>query len=180
MKKLIAALLIAAMIPAFAACSVSVDANSDIQTSASSAESDSEEATAENPEDSTEIATEVSTEESTEVNTGDITTDTLSTDGIDPELVRKLEGFESYADDYVAFMKKYGNVDMSNMSAEEIFELELDGFAEENQALMDKSDIVLQDMQSIDFDSLSPKEQEYFRQVRDRAQKKVEEAGFSE
>lgn len=186
MKKLITALLIAAIVPAFAACGPSEDTDTDNNTTSSVSSVDSDEAdttdTADsNNEESDEEATkqdEEATEPATEEKADDNAESTSADDEINPELVKVLNDFESYADDYVAFMKKYGNIDIQNMTPEEVFAIDFTGYTEESEALMAKSDSILKDIQNIDFATLTPAEKEYFTEVRERADKKIEDAGI--
>ena len=133
MKKLLIALLIAVMVPAFAACgnSNTDDADKDTTSSVSSVESEKEdedekkddekdsedEATAddEKVEDATEEVTEESADDATEA---DDTADTVSAEGVDPELKKAIDDYEALMDDFIEFMEPYKDMDMENADEE--------------------------------------------------------------
>ncbi|MEE0266072.1 MAG: DUF6591 domain-containing protein [Acutalibacteraceae bacterium] len=181
MKKLVIALLIAVMVPACVACgpSESADTDKDTTSSVSSVEKedtkdDAEDEAEEATEDKAEDEAEEKTEDKTETKTDD-TTSTVSTDGVDPELVKAMDEYSAFIDDFMVFMTPYKDLDTETADEAVVSE-----FFTEYMAFVAKYESKLAAFSEINPETLEGKDKEYFEAVNSALEQKLRDAGFDD
>lgn len=189
MKKLITALLIAAIVPAFAACSVSVDTDSDIDTDTKSsvssvekedekdnAEDEAEEATEDEAEDKAEEKADDKAEESDkDEKKSDDKTSTISTDGVDPELVKAMDEYAVFIDEFIEFMTPYKDLDTETADEAVVSE-----FFTAYMTFISEQEANLTAFTEIKPDELEGKDKEYYENISAEFEQKLKDAGLEE
>lgn len=187
MKKLIVALLIAAMMPACVACSVSVDTDTDLDTGSSvvdvedtkdDAEDEAEEATEDKAEDKAEEKADDKAEdkedESSKSDDSAIRAD-ISTDGVDPELVKTLDSYEKFIDDFIVFMTPYKDLDTETADEAVVTE-----FFTAYMGFLSEQEAVLTSFSEIKVDDLEGRDKEYYEEINASLEQKLKDAGLEE
>ncbi len=180
MRKLIIALLIVAMLPAFVACEnlkiKDLDINTHVEYRAN-INDDTEYETEENVEiednNDTENSENSKNDTSAEINSNEDKVTILADGDVDPDLKKQLDNYEKLMDDFIEISSKYKDID--NADSDEDFNINI--LVDYNNFITNNSDVIMS-FKDIDPDSLTGADKEYFDEITQRVEQKRQDAGL--